>query len=107
MLLLVRAEQRAPERVPSVVDRYFGRRSTLLHLSGCPCRYHRRVVAAKSTTSKYLFRYFGGCALSRISFDPKGVQQHILYFKIPCGFIITEILRVEKPCRAIWICAVE
>ena len=33
----------------------FGRRSTLLHLSGCPCRYHRRVVAAKSTTSKYLF----------------------------------------------------
>ena len=55
MLLLVRAEQRAPERVPSVVDRYFGRRSTLLHLSGCPCRYHRRVVAAKFTTSKYLF----------------------------------------------------
>ncbi len=31
----------------------FGRRSTLLHLSGCPCHYHRRVVAAKFTTSKY------------------------------------------------------
>ena len=26
-------------------------------------------------------QYFGGCAPSHISFDPKGAQQHILYFK--------------------------
>ena len=35
-------------------------------------------------------RCFGGCALSRISFDPKGAQQHDLYFKTPdliqCSF---------------------
>ena len=35
-------------------NRLFGRRSTLLHLSGFPCRYHRRVVATKFTTSNSL-----------------------------------------------------
>ena len=30
----------------------FGRRGVLLHLSGFPCQYRRRVAATKLTTSK-------------------------------------------------------
>ena len=37
--------------------RDFGRRTVLLHLSGFPCRYQRRVVGTKSTTSKPLLSY--------------------------------------------------
>ena len=37
--------------------RDFGRRTMLLHLSGLPCRYQRRVVGTKSTTSKPLLSY--------------------------------------------------
>ena len=37
--------------------RVFGRRTNLLHLSGFPCRYQRRVVGTKSTTSKPLLSY--------------------------------------------------
>ena len=33
----------------------FGRRSILLHLSGYPCQYHRRVVATKFTTSNIIW----------------------------------------------------
>ena len=31
---------------------FFGRRGVLLHLSGLPCQYHRRVDATKLSTSK-------------------------------------------------------
>ena len=37
--------------------RLFGRRAILLHLSGFPCQYHRRVVDAKFTTSNNLFLF--------------------------------------------------
>ena len=35
--------------------RPFGRRTILLHLSGFPCQYQRRVIGTKSTTSNGLF----------------------------------------------------
>lgn len=39
-------------RITRLPEVGFGRRTTLLHLSGFPCQYHRRVDCTKSSTSK-------------------------------------------------------
>ena len=43
-------QERGPHRC-SPHRSVFGRRGVLLHLSGLPCQYHRRVAATKLTTS--------------------------------------------------------
>lgn len=83
-------------RLPFPVVWFFGRRGVLLHLSGCPCQYHRRVDATKLSTSKNYF-YLSKAALSNFSCSSKSTykknigwlrpERHSrdLFCPLPCG----------------------